>query len=479
MKMRLWVKKIPFSVQPEAVFAHLYQPKPYAFWLDGNLLAEGLSRYSYMGANPAFIVRVQQGQTERISPTQRQTIRTNPFAAVGQILEQYSLTDEATASHALPFVAGMVGYFGYEMKRYVENVATRLDHLVGAPEALWMFVDRVLILDQVEQTAYLTRLVQREERIAAIEEEMAEEMEQIRQVSLKGLEEPRLATIDVPTHEHRFQQLERVDSYLTKIKKIQQHIRKGDLYQACFTHPISTHLEVPPFALYRVLRRINPAPFSAYIQMNGLSIVSSSPERLLQCDLHRSLESRPMKGTRPRGSNAVEDQRLLQELQTSGKDRAENSMIVDLVRNDLGRVCEIGSIHVPTLFQVETYATVHQLVSTVRGQLRTDVQPIEAIQMAFPGGSMTGTPKIRAMNLLHELEPVARGVYAGGLGYLDLRGSFDLSMVIRTLLCQRGRIYFHVGGGITADSDPAQEYQESIDKAFALKKAILQARRET
>jgi para-aminobenzoate synthetase component I len=476
--MRLLIKKIPFPIRAEAVFAHLYQPQPYAFWLDGNLLTTGLSRYSYMGGQPAFIVRVQQGETECISSTQRKTIHGNPFTAIGQILEQYSLTEEPLQSHALPFVAGMVGYFGYEMKQYVENVATRLDHLVGAPEALWMFVDRVLVLDRVEQTAYLTRLVQRQDQVVVMEKEMVEEIEQIGQASLKKVEEPRLTAIDVSAHEHRFQPLERIDSYWTKIAKIQQHIRRGDLYQACFTYPISTCCEVHPFLLYRVLRRINPAPFSAYLQMNGLAIVSSSPERLLQCDLHRRLESRPMKGTRPRGNEAVQDRRLRQELQTSNKDRAENSMIVDLVRHDLGRVCEIGSVHVPTLFQVETYATVHQLVSTVRGQLRTDVQPIKAIQMAFPGGSMTGTPKISAMNLLHELEPMGRGVYAGGLGYLDLRGSFDLSMVIRTLICQRGRIHFHVGGGITADSDPAQEYQESIDKAFALKQAILQARKE-
>jgi aminodeoxychorismate synthase component I len=267
-------------------------------------------------------------------------------------------------------------------------------------------------------------------------------------------------------------QVESYDSYCRKIAAIQEHIARGDIYQACFTHQLFARLDVHSFELYRVLRRINPAPFSAYIRFGDLAVASSSPERFLKLGHERRLESRPIKGTRPRGRDEAEDQSLIADLKTSEKDRAENVMIVDLVRNDFGKVCETGSVYVPALLKVESYATVHQLVSIVEGRLRKDVSPLQAIRAAFPGGSMTGAPKIRAMEILHQLEPVARGIYSGGLGYLDVRGRFDLSMVIRTLICRNGQVFFHVGGGIVADSKADLEYQESMDKAFALKKAI-------
>ncbi|SEN73431.1 aminodeoxychorismate synthase component I [Lihuaxuella thermophila] len=471
--MPLLLQQIPFGIDPEKVFTHCYKDQPYAFWLDGNRIIPGLSRYSFMGANPRFLVSTRKGKTEIVYPTHTDLTDRNPFDVVRQILDDYPLPPSLHQS--IPFVAGLVGYFGYEMNQYVEAVPVRSFDPTEAPEAFWMFVDQVLIYDQVEKKAYLSRLVADSSELDSARAECEKRLRQISEASALSIPEPDLAPVDLPSYQHWFEQRETYASYISKIKEIQEHIARGDIYQACFTHQITASLGQDPFELYRVLRRINPAPFSGYVRMKDLHIVSSSPERFLKCSAGGIVESRPIKGTRPRSASADEDQQLRRELQTSEKDRAENLMIVDLVRNDLGRVCETGHVRVPALMRVESYATVHQLVSIVEGELRSGQRPLDAVKAAFPGGSMTGAPKIRAMEILHGLEPVARGIYSGGLGYLDLRGGLDLSMVIRTLICRGGKAYFHVGGGIVADSDPEKEYQETMDKAFALKQAIVRA----
>jgi anthranilate/para-aminobenzoate synthase component I len=227
-----------------------------------------------------------------------------------------------------------------------------------------------------------------------------------------------------------------------------------------------------PWLLYRALRRINPAPFACYLELPGVVVVGSSPERFLRVGADRRVESRPIKGTRPRGRQAAEDAANRAALERSAKDRAENLMIVDLVRNDLGRVCETGSVAVPELMALEEYASVFQMVSTVTGRLREDCDALDLVRATFPPGSMTGAPKIAAMRLLGRLEPVRRGVYSGAIGYLDVRGGADLSVVIRTLLLRGGRAYLHTGGAVVADSDPRDEWRETLDKARPLLAAL-------
>jgi para-aminobenzoate synthetase component 1 len=256
------------------------------------------------------------------------------------------------------------------------------------------------------------------------------------------------------------------------VETILGEIAAGEVYQACLTHRLELDYPGDPWDLYRELRRASPAPFACFLELPEVSVVGSSPERFLRVLPDGRVESRPIKGTRPRGRDPEEDRRLRQQLADSEKDRAENLMIVDLVRSDLGRACATGSIAVPELLAIEDYASVFQLVSTVTGRLAPGRDALDLLRASFPPGSMTGAPKIAAMRLLDRLEPVRRGIYSGAIGWLDVRGGADLAVVIRTLLVRQGRAYLHAGAGIVADSDPHAEWRETLDKAGPLLDAL-------
>jgi para-aminobenzoate synthetase component 1 len=265
--------------------------------------------------------------------------------------------------------------------------------------------------------------------------------------------------------------------YLDAVTRVREYIVAGDIFQANLSQRFETGLAEPPFDLYRRLRQLNPAPFAAYLDCGDLQILSASPERFLRVHgERRQVETRPIKGTRPRGLGPMHDAALGRALAESEKDRAENVMIVDLLRNDLSRVCRAGSVRVPELFALEHHPTVHHLVSTVIGELEPAADPVDLIRAAFPGGSITGAPKVRAMEIIAELEPTQRGVYCGSIGYLSVTGAMDTSIVIRTCLALRGQVYFQAGGGIVADSDPELEYRETLDKASGLIETLVASR---
>ena len=423
-------------------------------------------------------------------------------------------TKGTSAGRDLPFVGGAVGYLGYELASQLEpRLRLRSRDDLGLPDLSLELVDRVLAYDHLEERLWLLGLgfgdgggsgvrarEEALERSRRAVEALEDRIEPLLAVNARFDDPPSpsplppasaprpVATAPSPSPAPRstgFIEGEGVatdparsarspidsttdaSGYAKAVDTILEEIAAGNVYQANFSQRLSMPAPVDPWPLYQALRSRNPAPFGAYLTLPDAVVLSSSPERFLRMDASRRVESRPIKGTRPRGRDALEDLRLEAELAASAKDRAENLMIVDLVRNDLGRVCTPGSIAVPELMAIEAYAAVFQMVSTVTGRLSPGRDGLDLIAAAFPPGSMTGAPKRAAMELLDRLERVRRGVYAGALGYLDVRGGLDLSVVIRTFVHQHGRAHLHVGGGVVADSSPHGEYLESLDKARA------------
>jgi para-aminobenzoate synthetase len=262
-------------------------------------------------------------------------------------------------------------------------------------------------------------------------------------------------------------------AYLDRIADCLDEIRDGESYEVCLTNAVDVPVAIDPRRTFSWLRRTSPVPYGALLEFPDVAVLSASPERYLTVDRDRVVESKPIKGTRPRGATPADDEALHDDLAANVKDRAENLMIVDLIRNDLNRVCDIGTVHVPKLFDVETYAPVHQLVSTIRGRLRPDASAVDCVRETFPGGSMTGAPKLRTMQIIDRLEDGPRGFYSGALGWFALSGAADLSIVIRTLVATQGRVSFGVGGAIVALSDADEEFEETVVKSRAMVTALM------
>jgi len=389
----------------------------------------------------------------------------DPFATLRRFLQQRA-GNQVELDHAYPFPlrAGVVGYIGYECGRSIVSSRPSL----GLPDLAFDFYPWILATDRRTGETWLSVLDDEPEKV------FAHVVERLRRAEIESTPSPsssqRQLTLSYA--------IDRSD-YLARVRTAQEHITAGDAYEICLTNQITVSPGLDrdaAWALYRALHENNPAPFGAILDLKDEAIiVSSSPERFLSVDAEsRVVESRPIKGTRPRSADAAIDARLKDDLRTSEKDLAENAMIVDLVRNDLGRVCKFGSIVAPNVFRVESYATVHQLVSTISGELTDDHDAFDAVRAAFPPGSMTGAPKIEAMSILERLEPVERGVYSGAIGYFDVGGNVDLSVVIRTIVVRAhdGLTTFSVGGAIVSDSIPETELEETDHKAAALIQAL-------
>jgi aminodeoxychorismate synthase component I len=408
----------------------------------------------------------------------------DPLDVLRALLREHAVDRSIFQARPLPLLAGAVGYVGYETGQMLERLPCLPRPRLGMPDIALFFHDWVLGVCRKTERAYLSVLGR-----AASSATARREAERTRDRILARVAsfEERTRVLGDAVHARAIAPTSPLaappssllasagarpvvgrDDYLQAIATAKEHITTGDAFEICLTHRIDAPFAGSPFALWQELRRTSPSPFAAFLDLPEGAVVSSSPERFLSIDEHQVIESRPIKGTRPRGDDAEDDARLAAELATSTKDRAENAMIVDLVRNDLGRVCRFGSVEAPELYAVERYATVHQLVSTVRGRLDEGRDAIDVLRACFPPGSMTGAPKIEAMTILEQLEPTERGVYSGALGWLDFSGPVDLSVVIRTIVVKDGLAYLHVGGAIVADSDPAAEHDETMHKARAL-----------
>lgn len=467
---RLHVHRLDSVVTPEVAYNALFHRTMPSFWLDSSLVVEGRSRFSFMGdAHGPHAEYVSYRLSDRTAvvtrPGEVREERIGCFDYLERELAQY-----AVAGDELPFDfnLGYVGYLGYEMKADCEARAT---NTAPTPDAAFVFCDRMLAFDHRDGAVYLLALSTDDTEPAALEW-LETTSRALRALELSpDVMEPPYVSIEYPSVSYRHT----LPEYEQLVERCQAEIEAGETYEVCLTNMLSIDREIDPFATYRVLRSRCPAPFSSYLQFPEVCVLSSSPERFLRIDRARHVESRPIKGTRRRGSTASEDRLLRVELASSEKDRAENMMIVDLMRNDLSRVCEIGSVRVAALFDIESYATVHQMVSTICGVLRPEESAVTCVRAAFPPGSMTGAPKLRTMEIIDRLERGARGVYSGALGYFALSGGADLSVVIRSIVTTNTTTTIGVGGAVTALSDPGQEVEETLAKARGLLAAAARA----
>ena len=415
------------------------------------------------GALGARVVIEERGATLRAEVD-------DAFDVLRALLREYAVDPASLpAARPIPLLAGAVGYIGYETGQMLERLPCTARPGIGMPDIALFFHDWVLGRCRRTGETWLS-VLGRAPTSAEARASATRTRDHVLGM-LTSFEGPR-APAPVPSRAPDLHSVTPRATYLADILSAKRHIDDGDAFEICLTHRIDAPFSGDPFSLWEELRQRSPAPYATFLDLPEGAVVSSSPERFLSLDAGRIAESRPIKGTRPRGETPEEDARLAADLATSTKDRAENAMIVDLVRNDLGRVCRFGSVEAPQLFAVERYATVHQLVSTVRGELDDDRDAIDLLRACFPPGSMTGAPKIEAMSILEGLEPTERGIYSGALGWLDFSGSLDLSVVIRTILVKDGRAHVHVGGAIVTDSDPEAEHEETMHKARALLAAL-------
>ena len=430
---------------------------PWAVFLDSGSHHPGQSRYDIIAAHP-HVRLVTRGNLTEIHGDTLELTREDPFALVRRFVD----IDTANRTF-LPFCGGAIGYFSYDLARRIERLPVRAHDLERMPEMALGIYDWAVVVDHLERRTWLAGLGRDAETDVRWDALVA-------RFSAPRLERGRAPFRVTSAIEPNMSPA----SYGRAFARIKEYIAEGDCYQVNLAQRFSAQAAGDPWIAFQALRVVNPAPFAAYLSTPYGQVLSASPERFLKvCD--GSVEAKPIKGTRPRAGHPRLDAERAEALRTSEKDRAENVMIVDLLRNDLSKNCRLGSVAVPRLFDVESFPTVHHLVSTVTGVLAPGRDAIDLLRDAFPGGSITGAPKRRAMQIIEELEPHRRGIYCGAIGYIGCDGGMDLNIAIRTLVFSRGEIRFWAGGGIVADSRVEDEYQETFDKASAMLKLLQQS----
>ncbi|QWF69964.1 aminodeoxychorismate synthase component I [Methylomonas paludis] len=437
---------LPYFEDSALIFAPLAN-RPWAVFLDSAHPLSQQGRFDILAYGPVCTLQTYA----ELTLIDNQGVITHSLADPFQLLKQH-LGPPRPAIAELPFNGGAIGYFGYDLARRIEKLPELASQSEGIADMAIGIYQWAVIVDHQLKQSWLVAYDLTPSRLAELLEEFSHPA-QPPLADFQVLAEPS-ANMDKT-------------AYAGAFNKIKAYLAAGDCYQVNLTQRFVSPCQGDAWVAYQVLRQINAAPFSAYLNLADVQILSSSPERFLQVR-NGQVETKPIKGTRPRKASASEDQAQIQALAASEKDRAENLMIVDLLRNDIGKSCREGTVQVPELFAVESFATVHHLVSTITGVLAPDQQAVDLLRSCFPGGSITGAPKIRAMEIIEELEPHRRGVYCGAIGYIGFDGNMDTNIAIRTLVYNQHSIRFWAGGGITYDSQLDAEYQECFDKAAAL-----------
>ncbi|MBV9670564.1 MAG: anthranilate synthase component I [Acidobacteriales bacterium] len=460
---------------PVAAFLRIAHNEPYAFLLESVEGGEHVGRYTFLGIRPYMRVEAR-GKGVVISRGDVPEHRTGDILTIArELIEEARIAPELLTGLP-PFSGGLVGFLSYDVVRQWEPVGDSAQDETNLPDAALLFFDRILAFDHATQQAFLIATVHLQAELLRAELETAYRSAV---VELEHLEAQLSAPLPVEAPREKQAPLtppqprtSRTD-FLRSVERAKEYIRAGDAFQIVLSLRLS--LDLPPnlrtFEIYRALRRVNPSPYMYYLRMDGLEILGSSPEMLVKVR-GRDLEYRPIAGTRPRGKDVAQDLALEQELLADEKERAEHVMLVDLGRNDLGRVSRYGSVEVSRFMFIERYSHVMHLVSSLRSQLRQELSALDALRACFPAGTLSGAPKVRAMQIIEELEPVRRGVYGGTVLYADFAGNLDSCIAIRTIVVKDGRAHIQAGAGIVADSDPEKEYEECMNKAAAALKSV-------
>jgi anthranilate synthase component I len=459
---------------PVSAFLAISRGERDAFLLESVERGEQIGRYTFLGARPYMNLQTDGPQTIVQEGKKRERHDGNVFQLAKQLLTKHKL---AAVPGLPPFSAGAVGFCSYDVVRQLENIGNEAKDDLHLPDCVLMFFNRLLAFDHLRHQIHIIAVAdvsaesprQAYDRavrdIAALEKKLASGLRPGEWHKSRGKRRGRFSVRPQTTRKD-FKQL---------VRNAKEYIAAGDIFQVVLSQRLDFTPEVPPFDIYRALRAVNPSPYMYFLKMGDTHVLGSSPEMLVRVT-GRKLEYRPIAGTHPRGKDELEDARLEEKMLTDEKERAEHVMLVDLGRNDLGRVSEYGSVKVKDLMYVERYSHVMHLVSALEGKLRPELHALDAFAACFPAGTLSGAPKVRAMQIIEELEPTRRGVYGGSVLYADFAGNLDSCIAIRTMLMKGKKAYLQAGAGIVADSDPAMEYEESMNKAQAVLRAVQTAR---
>jgi anthranilate synthase component I len=456
---------------PVSAYLRIAQGARHSFLLESVEGGEKIARYTFAGANPEEVFRYANGACVLESRDRIVWEEKDPVSFLRARMERFK---PVRLPGLPPLVAGAIGYFSYDMVRLIERLPKRLRDEIGLFDAMLMFYHGLIAFDHVQHRLWVVRNIFTEGpgSLRAKYNAAIKEIERTRRL----LEQPVQQEKPKASTSKRREKLKissnvAKPAYLAAVRKAKEYIRAGDVFQVVISQRFSAKTKAAPFEIYRQLRALNPSPYLFFLQMNDVAVVGSSPEMLVKVQ-GRDVFYRPIAGTRWRGKDETEDQRLEREMLADEKERAEHIMLVDLGRNDLGRVCEYGSVRVEKLMTVERYSHVMHLVSSLRGTLREDVDCFDALMACFPAGTVSGAPKVRAMEIIEELEKTRRGIYAGGILYLDFAGNLDSCIALRTMVIKNGVAHIQAGGGIVADSTPVGEFNESVNKSKALVRAL-------
>jgi anthranilate synthase component 1 len=455
-------RSVPADLEtPVSAYLKMATPGALSFLLESVEGGETLGRYSFIGTEPYRVLRTGEGESSGAI---------DPLVEIERELSRFRLIH----LQGLPrFTGGAVGYLGYEVAQYFERLPRAKQDPLGLPESVFMFVDTLLVFDHLQHEIKVLTHARTDGDVAAAYKQATWRIEDVVERLRKPLTKLPYEELDGAAGERVESNFERGD-YLESVGRAKEHIVAGDIYQLQLSQRFSRRTGAHPFEIYRALRRVNPSPYMYYLEFGDLQIVGASPEMLIRVE-DGVIETHPIAGTRRRGRDTADEARMEEELRTDEKERAEHVMLVDLSRNDLGRVAQPGSVQVTELMEIEKYSHVMHLVSHVVGHLRPEVSTYDALRASFPAGTVTGAPKIRAMEIISELESDQRGAYAGCVGYFDFSGNLDTAITIRTLVIKDGVAYAQAAGGVVYDSDPELEFMESENKARAMLRAIEEA----